>query len=67
MAQIIHVCMTCQKLKLPAEFARGDAPHLKKDELSHGYCPQHGEEWLADIRRQNDERKRILCVGRIGK
>lgn len=59
MAQIIHVCMTCEKLGLPAEFDREPAPaSMKEDQPSHGYCKPHGEEHLADIRRQNEERKK---------
>lgn len=58
MAQIIHVCMTCEKLGLPAEVSREPAPaSMKEDQPSHGYCKPHGAEWLESIRRDNEARK----------
>ena len=56
-AQIIHWCMKCERLGLPAEVSREPAPHLKNDERSHGYCTIHGEEWLAEIRHDIELRE----------
>lgn len=52
MAWLINWCMTCNR-----EYDRQQASNLKQDEKSHGYCEPHGKQYLADIKRQIEDRK----------